>query len=341
MAALLPYKTAKLADTDPKDWFVYFYYLNPETKKYDRFKERGYLNNRRYLQQLSARYGKSIEECRQATAEEMISTINEELQKGFNPFQQQPQIESEKHDTLLATVQHVVAEMCKVGTQNRNETYRLMLSRFKKFVEAKKLSEWPLPSFGLEQAEDFQAYMQREMKLAKKTVNSTISHLGLFWDELKKKVKANPFRQVKPLTDADYRGLIDEDDDVFEPLTSTELDLILKELRSQKQDGFIVFLAFIYYAWMRPVEITRLKVSSIDLQAGVIRTKKADTKNKKGGLVQIVPQLMNELKKIQLEKVSRMDWYLFGKGFKPGPKPLDASRGVGYYWWNPVVEKLG
>lgn len=341
MAGLLPYKLAELCNTAPADWFVYYYFLDPSTGKYKRFKERHGLNNFRQLQMISAKFNKSVDECRQLMADEMIKFINNELRTGFNPFRQAGIVLSESNDHLLDVLQKVVDDLCTGATQSARETYRLMLSRFRKFLLLHKMDHWPPAHFDQDHAEQFQSWLKDDQHLAKKTVNATTAHLGKFWDLLRKKVKSNPFRQLRAVTDADYRGKAIDTDDVFEPLTSAELDLILQELKDQDNHGFIVYLAFIYYAWMRPVEITRLKVSDIDLAGGVIRTRKSETKNKKGGMVQIVPQLMKLIKKMHLDKVKRMDHFLFSKGFKPGPTQLDASRGVGYYHWNPIVQKLG
>lgn len=341
MAAQLPYKTAKLCATNPTDWYVFFYYQHPQTGKFQRFKERHGLNNQHRLQVLATQFRKTVEQVRLEMAAQMVKVIDEALKNGFNPFTQ-TEVKVTEEQTVLATIQKVVDDLCAVGTQNARETYRLMWSRFKKYLEHKGYTQWPVGVFSEEHAAEFQKYLQRDMKLAKKTVNATIAHLGKFWDELGKKVKSNPFRKIKPLKDRDFIGLeSDSDDDVFEPLTSAELDAILKELKAQGKEGFIRFMAFVYYAWARPVEITRLKISNIDLAAGVIRFSKSDTKNKKGGMVQIVPQLRELIKEMELHKIPNFDWYLFSKGFKPGPTQLDASRGVGYNHWNPVCEKLG
>jgi integrase len=344
MAENLPYKTARLSNSDPKDWFVFYYYRDPESKKFERFKEREGLNNFRYLKQLSSSYNKSLEECRLIVAEEMIKVIDEELKKGFNPFKQGRLVNSLENETLSGIIHAVVEKLCAAATQNSKETYRLMHSRFKKFLTEKKYSELPTGVFSTDHAEEFQDYLKNSMKLAKKTVNTTISHLGKFWDSISKDIrpKENPFRLIKPLTDKHYRGLksSEEDEDIFEPLTTKELDLLLKELNKTEQFDFILFLGFIYYAWMRPVEITRLKIHNIDFQHSIINTNKRDTKNKKGGMIQIVPQLMELLKKRKIDKVKNQDLYLFSTGFKPGVKQLDSSRGVGKYIWNPVTEKL-
>jgi integrase len=344
MAQALPYRTAKLnSSSNPKDWFVYYFHVDPSTGKYKRFKERHGLNDFRKLEGLSAYYHKPVDDVRRTMAQEMIKIIDSNLKAGFNPFAQHAIIYNTQNNPLLPAIETVVEQLCKPATQNSKESYRLMLSRFRKFVKEKGMHEMPVGLFNVDHAKQFQKHLQLASRHSKKTVNTTISHLGKFWDELieEKKVKENPFRAVKALTDKSYRGLEKEnDDDVFEPLTHTEIDQVIKKLKERHDDNFIIFLGFIYYAWARPVEITRLNVADIDLSNKLIHFRKAGTKSRKGAMVQIVPPLMKLLKQLHLEKVQDPSWFVFSKGFKPGPTQLDDSRGVGYLHWNPVVKEL-
>lgn len=346
VATSLPFKPAKLSSSDPKDWFVFYYYLDPATLKYKRFKERHGLNNLQQIKQLAVQHNKPEEECRRIMAEEMIKVIDSELKNGFNPFLQQVQVDSNNNDEVLLVIKAIYERLKKVATYEAGRTYQQNYNRFEKFLATKQLAQLPPALFTTDHVTAYQDWMKNEMKLGKKTINSSVSHIGLFWDELVKarKVKLNPFREVAPLKDKDLRGIKrEEKQEAYEPLTAKEIELIMKELRDEKQYGFITFLAFIYYAWARPVEITRLRIRNIDMQDGFIRFTKSRTKNEKGGMVQIVPPLMEFLQQMNIDKIKNEDWFLFSKGpgiggrgnmhdFKPGAEQLDVANHCRKKW---------
>lgn len=351
VAATLPYKPAQLSSTDPKDWFVYYSYIDPATGKYKRFKERYGLNNFHQLKVMAALHNKSETECRQIMADEMIRIIDTELKTGFNPFNQQLQVDSLHNDEVLTVITAIYERLKQSATYEASRSYQQNYNRFIKFLTEKQLGQLPPALFSVDHAESFQAWMKDELQLSKKTINSSVSYMGLFWDELGKKVKSNPFREVAPLKDKDFRGIKrEEKKESYEPLTVPEIEVIMKELREQKQNGFICFLAFIYYAWARPVEITRLRIRNIDLKGGFIRFTKSDTKNEKGGMVQIVPPLMQYLQGMQLDKIKNKDWFLFSKGvavggrghmedYRPGPVQLNVNSQCRDKW-DRLIERI-
>jgi integrase len=336
--AAIPYKLAKLNDKNPKDWFVYYSFVNPTSGKFERFRERYGLNNTASLGHLSQAYKTSVEVVRRTMANEIIEEINEQLRNGFNPFHQLSYKSATTNKTVVEVLERLVEEMNANATKNAQETYNLMLSRFKKYLEDQKLSEYSPQYFTIDHAKGFQRFLL-DAKLQKKTVNATLSHVGLFWDELieKKVVRENPFR-IKAVRKTKRNE--EDKDDVFEPLTSKELELILSEFKKQKNLAMVRFVGFVYYAWIRPVEVSRLKVKDIDLVNYTIRLSSSITKNEKGATVQIVPELMKLIATMRLEKQDG-ELFIFSRGLKPGKTQIrDVWRSVTDRYWNPACKKL-
>jgi integrase len=85
-------------------------------------------------------------------------------------------------------------------------------------------------------------------------------------------------------------------------------------------------LKFMFYCGMRPGhEIRELKLKRIDFFAGTIHVTGELAKNHKDRIVTIPRQFLKELRQSGLQKLPR-EWYVFGVGGKPGPKPIDKNK---------------
>lgn len=336
-----PYELADVS-RGPKEWFVYYSYEHPVTKKLERFKEWSPLNKKRNIP------------FRETIAQQMIKLINEELKKGFNPFNSEkvraryglgtmstpesvpiPISKPEPPLPALPTVttidlakhqiQSVVNTWEKTESYSQIMTYRQMNTRFKKYLNSTCSLNITLSEIDHDFASNFQLYLKAHMKLAPKTVNTTISHVGMFFDELKtkKKITDNPFRTLEHVTKKSYRGIqidLDNEDSDFIPFTSVELDTVFKYLANNARH-LLRFFGLTYWGFMRPVEITRLQISDIDLIAGTIRVKKPDAKNKSSAYIQILQPMRVLLEEMNLEKYPSNFYVFTSKKMVPGPEP--------------------
>jgi site-specific recombinase XerD len=167
-------------------------------------------------------------------AQEIIGVINDELKKGFNPFTQLSYKNVAGSSTVVEVLERLVETLNASASKNTQETYNLMLSRFKKYLNEKKLAEYTVQHFNVDHAKAFQKYLQEKLQLEKKTINATLSHVGLFWDELieMKYVKENPFR-IKAIRKTSHGH--QRKDDVYEPLTPAEIEAIVAEFKKKKK----------------------------------------------------------------------------------------------------------
>jgi integrase len=338
--AATPYKPAKLNDNNPKDWFVYYSYMSPTTGKFERFRERYGLNNQNKLEHLAASYKSTVEQVRLTMAQEIIGVINDELKKGFNPFTQLSYKNVGGSSTVVEVLERLVENLNASASKNTQETYNLMLSRFKKYLNEKKFAEYTVQHFNVDHAKAFQKYLQDKLQLEKKTINATLSHIGLFWDELieMKYVKENPFR-IKAIRKTSHGH--QRKDDVYEPLTPAEIEAMVAAFKKKKNLGMVRFMGFVYYAWIRPVEVSRIRIADVDIKNKLIRLKSSATKNEKGAYVQIVPELMKLIEPLHIERIQQQDWFLFSKNLQPGKEQIkDVWRSVTERYWNPTAKKL-
>lgn len=104
--------------------------------------------------------------------------------------------------------------------------------------------------------------------------------------------------------------------------------------------GFLRFLSTIYYEWVRPEEITQLRIFNIDLKSATINFSSDITKNEKGATIQIVPPYMEILKELEIEKYPP-HYFLFSEDYLPGPYQLNAKHACSNFWRRHVKDKLG
>lgn len=350
------YRLLSIYDADgdaTKNWYIQYYFPNPETGIDVRIKET--LNINREHDPIK----------RRKLAKEALAFVKSKLEDGFNPFtgtmdsaplHPSPQIskitkvtETNTENTfnpIRQTVESVVTVLSKNGTDSSNAYNIDKFNRLIKFLEAKKYEHMDITQFNYEHCYEFQAYMKDEMHLRKTTVNPTISQCGLFWEQpaIRKIVNGNnPFRQVVALKDKDYRGINTEEmkqDVDFVPLTADEMDTILEYFNIKKAYDFLRVFGMIYYAWARPVEISRLKIGDIDLKNKSIRFLKGVTKNGRYDHIQIVEPLYELLLPMQMKRFPS-NYFLFSRDLKPGPVQAIAYKHYTERWWNPhVVETL-
>lgn len=313
-----------------KPWYVEYYFRNPDTMEMERFRPTFKIN---YKHTLSERY---------AWGREAVRFMAERLKSGYDPFEERkllarPFIPAvEIIPTCNEQLQKIVDALCKVSTPNAGETYRLMFGRWKKFIAARSLPDLKTDQVNLSECLKFQSYLKDEMKLSRKTVNATVSHLGIFWDELQ--LPSNPFRSVPSVKVKRGRKLKDSRVDPFEPFTTKELESIIKHLLKKNQRPFVRFLAVIYYAWARPIEIMRLRVKDIDLKNRAIIFRKEETKNDKPAMVQMLKPLYELLCEMNIDHLPP-NYYLFSRdGYMPGETMLNQR----YHFndlWNELVKK--
>ncbi len=311
---LLPYKPAKLCTSNPSDWYLYFYYLNPDTGKYERFKERFDMNRIHHLPD------------RKAYAREAMAFVNEQLSKGFNPY-------TDKKKALpgiLTSLDALVNALCEKATASAQSPYKLMKRRFADFIVDSDMAQITMHQVSIITVERFRSWLQRK-GLSTKTINDNIAHLGLFWDAADE-VDANPWRKLKPL-----RAKRNQTEDVFEPITRTEMETIFAYLNGGYRP-FARLALMIYYSWARTIELCRLRVGDIDLQENVIHFSAARTKNSKGARVQIVAPLRAVLQEMELEKYPP-NFYLFSDNWMPGSQQKKTNE-VSERWRELVKGKL-
>lgn len=297
------YRPAELYDAGgdiTKHWYVYYYFLDPITGKFERFKERFNINRQKTL------------EARRLWGEQAVKFMNRQLKGGYNPFEEAqlmemtdllpvpvptravilptaqvsdkplPPLITSQEDNLI-TIQKVVDKLSKGATEDAKTTYKTMQTRWVKYAQAKGFDKLHVQEITTDHVKAFMEFLQHEKENAPKTINTTKAHLGQFWDVLKedKLVSSNPFRSVKSISKRAARRFANKPKDRFTPPTTEELERIVQHLKNIDMRGLLRFVAMIYYEWVRPEEIVQLRVSNIDMKSKTITFTTNITKKRK------------------------------------------------------------
>lgn len=310
-----PYIKAELCSSNPNDWYIYYYYQNPDTGKMERFRERFNMNRIHDLKE------------RKSFALEAIAFINEQLDKGFNPFTDA----KKAMPGIIISLDQIVGQLCQKASASTQSTYKLMKNRFADFIVEHDMKQMTMQQVSTITVERFRAWMRRK-GLSAKSINDNVAHLGLFWDA-EPDIEVNPWRKLKPVRQSATRA----EDDKYEPLTRVEMQAIFKYLNGGHR-SFARLALMIYYSWGRTIELLRLKVGDIDLQENVIYFHSGGTKNNKSARVQIVAPLREILLEMKLDEYPP-HYYLFSNRWLPGESPKRTNE-ASERWRELVKEKL-
>ena len=309
------FKTAKLFDAGgdlSQRWFVHYNFRSPETGKYRRF--------RHWVPQNILTAG-----GRRDKAHEIIKSINQKLRQGFNPFAHQ----EKKYTSLSLAIAFILS--IKMGTcrKRTQHTYNSMMHQFSEWLESKNLLNLPVDDFNYHHAQEFLDYTKTTLKNCNRTYNTRITGMKTMFKVLVKRewIMVNPFDKIErlPLEESEIISF-----------TIDDLTNMQKNLPAYDYDLYVC-ACLIFYCFLRPQEIMRLKISHFQLGSRTIVLPGTVSKNKKHEVVQIPNALLPVLKKLDLDYPG--DYFVFTRHLKRGQKEAAPTRMAGY--WRKFADEHG
>jgi len=306
--ALIDYIPAELKIN--KDWMIVYFVLDPAKDKLVRKRKRVPLHKR-------------VAE-RKKMASRIISTINQKLEKGWNPI-----IEDEAPKTLsriseTINIYNTFLERDYDTGEIRfdtKKTYSSVISLFNQFLVKRKIANQFVLYFNTTLISDYLDYIYIEKKLSTTTFNNHLKVLRLFSKFLIQKgyIKNDPtnlFRNKKVATKK--RTVIERYDikNIFEHL-------------DEYYPAFSLLNKLIYYCYIRPTELTKLKVGDIYIKNQIIELR-ADVSKKSSGNVTIPMVIINEIIE-HIKDANNGDYMFSSNKFKAGPK--QSTRSLLYKNW--------
>jgi integrase len=323
------YIEAKLYDHkgDPdKEWYVYYYCINPATGKMQRDKYSKDLN-KRYLGLNKSQHRKAKYEI----ANEIINTINRYLENGYNPFDTNPIVVELKRPALEVYKQ--VIEQIKPRIEHRTwQQYTGTVSALEKYLFFHQML--PITIDELTQAHyyQFQDFCTKELNVKKNSsLNSHLSYLIALTNHAVKRgfAKQNPFAGIKKLKE--------QESDQFQPWTTEEKNLLAEKLPALSYPLW-VYANIIYCTGLRPLDIQRLKIKHFNLEKGEVFIPASAVKNDKTR-ISVLPSFAVDIIRKHVEG-QNPEHALFSIGMLPGAKPIVRNR-ISEHWLKIVKKQIG
>lgn len=303
-----PYKLARLIESENDRWYIVFYVWNAVTGKLVR--KRDYDVDKQLNKAAKRKFALS-----------RIREIDKMLTNGFH-------INPKKHAENQAKIinfrkEYNITDAFKVmlmATKNskRKATYNSYSSIINMFVAYCKLQgwdKWPVKSL---QKTDIISYLDyaQSRGISNTTRNKHClaikAQLGMMVE--RGMIESNPASKIKK-----------EPEDIGKNLAFDAKQIpLLKEAIQEHNMRLWYFAAFMYYGFIRPAELARMRINMIDLKNNVIVLPANITKNHKLRYVRISNGLKEIITEMQLEK-SPGNSYVFGYGLEFGSKPLQKN----------------
>jgi integrase len=132
-----------------------------------------------------------------------------------------------------------------------------------------------------------------------------------------------------------FKGTKKQQEDIGKNIAFSEDQM--EKLWAAMDPNMKLFTRFIYFTYIRPIELLRLRVRDVRMEMRQIIIHGDQSKNKKQQSVVIPDSFLMELQDLDYGKMPG-DWYLFGKGLKSGPEPYSRNSVTKYH--SKILEKL-
>lgn len=268
-----------------KRWYVYFSYRNPITGKMER-QSPVYLSINKH---------NTFEE-RTKVAKDIRNIVEKMLKEGHVPTQYQQQFYDEsKNIDIQEAIQLSLKNAEATMKESTYRDYRQRLLKFEKWLYERHFQGKDIAEIT---RKTIMNYLNEVLQnTSPKNRNNTRGNLSMFFAYLKEEeyISKNIVETIKVLKAEPKRN---------KTYTKEQEGLLFRTLE-QKDKEMLLFIKFISYNFLRPVEVCRLKVKDIDFASAQLyletKTKLYKTK--------IIPQIL--LDEIQFLKKENPEHFIF------------------------------
>ncbi|MDF2449393.1 MAG: hypothetical protein K0R26_1897 [Bacteroidota bacterium] len=298
------YQLAKIVDRGgdlTARWFVEYKYKHPETGKFVKFRE-----------WISAKITTRSGRYQKATA--LKASINLKLKSGFSPFEA-----VERQRTLKDCITSVLELKAVTCGKRAKITYKSIGGLFLNWIEKNNLSTVKPEEINKALAQRFLDYLLIDKKVSNRTYNNYLVCLRTIFEVLleREAIDFNVWKKLKKLK------VKEADITAFTAAECKRVAEIVPVVNYQLYAAAML----IYYCYLRPAEIVRLKIQDLDLVKGQILVKASQSKNGCNQVVIMHQELIKIIEKMNLNAFPS-DYYVFGtsKLLKPGPREIAPTR---------------
>lgn len=284
-------------------WFIEYYVTNPFTQTLERRKFR--LNNLR-------------KRCRTAMefrvqANTICSQLNVKLANGWNPFNEDVKTENPGAVPIKIVYEQYFRDVEKDLRPDTLRGYKAFSRRLLEWCD-KRSPDMLLKDFSDVMAVRYLDEQRQKNNWVNATFNNNLVSAQAFftWCVKKKFIEKNPFYGIsKKKKEAKKRTVINAD-----------ARAIMREWFMNNNPGYLLICELVFQSLIRPTEISKLRVSDVDLEHKVIHLDGSITKTKYSRKAVLSDELIEILgRNIQ---GANQDDFLISNGYLPGKEPISS-----------------
>lgn len=300
------YTIPKLRE-NTNDWYIEYYAYNPGTGKLSR-------------KRLRVNRIQSPSEKR-AYARTMIKRLTQQLAEGWNPFLEQSDGRLYAFDEVMDKFESWVTKMFNDGNY-REDTYISYKSFIKNVDQYNQQRISPIKylyQMDKRWCNDALDYFYIERNNSAQTRNNYLGFIKAFANFAISKgwLETNPAETIQKIN----RKLIKKERTVI----PKEVIKRISDYLTDKDKHFLFACYLLYYCYIRPKELTRIKISDFDLKNATIIVSDEESKNRRSETITLPKKILHFA--IELEIFSKPSlWYVFSKGFKPGTTQITPKQ---------------
>lgn len=296
-----PYRLAKLDDRDgdpTQRWRITFYAWD--------------INSERLVRKqkwISEKFKTKAQKSKEAN--KLIQQINKLLVNGYHIGEGRPKDNTPSFMTVEKAFQWVY-DLKKASVRESSEAkYDLILGDLKAWLKQSGYQALPIQNLSFETCEKFLNWFRMERELGNSSYNTYLSYFKSYLNFLVKKEKI----QVNPARNIEFLKVDETEDTIFPPD-------VKEKLLQAYSPKLKVMAQFIYYTFIRPGELRKLKVKHVREKSIFIPGNIA--KNRKSAHILITPPLERLIEKLGIRDMPS-EYYLIGQKGYPSLKQCSRN----------------
>lgn len=307
-----------------KRWYVYFEFRNPDDNKMKR-QTPIYSNLQKF---------KTLTE-RKLAAKNLCKAISTILENGFNPYNETDIVDQVKKYNIPDAIKFVLSLKINSITPTSYNDFRIRITQFEKWLLENGFKDRYITSVNKTTVINYLNFVLQKSKA--KNRNNNRSVISMFFQTLVDNdiLKENFVKQINVLSSNPERN----------KTYSNKLQIDIFDYLNINDKQLLLFIQFISYNYLRPVEVVRLKIKDINVNDKIIyvraKNKLVKTKILPEILIKELPNLTNYNPETYLFTPDGFgkDWTttennkrgFFGKKFKKVKDKFNLGADYGFY----------
>ena len=255
---------------------------------------------------------------RKKRATEIITVTTQRLRNGWNPWAEATTDRQCANFVYVTEIYNKYLEKLTSAKTLKQKTlydYQSRLNMLLEYNNSRHLPIMYMYQFDQAYISDFLDYILLDRDASARTRNNYRTWLSTFctWLKEKKYIEDNPTDKIRSLAEeTKFRSALTKED-------LAQLHEYLKETNKH----FLLACQMEYYTFIRPDELTGIKIQDIYLQEQKIFVSSQISKNRRDGMVGLNKGLILKMVELGVFK-SPGNYYLFGRDFRPSQKKADS-----------------